>query len=156
MQAVIMNIVWQRWLMLAMNSLARPTYCWTCFFSSVFMLELLRCKSAASRVYIGLIRSMNHRLSMTSISNSSFSCLVIVTSGVMYIARVSRSLALVAENPCAGWGFSFCLTNSHADETDWSGLTRAALLEVVDWISRHSHIDADWVLSGSATRPSSE
>src|SRR3989442_2750374 len=108
--------------MLAMNSLARPTYCWTCFFSSVFMLALVRCKSADRRVYIGLMRSMNRRLSMTSISNSSFDPLLIVTSGVMYIARVSRSLALVDENPWAGLGFSFCLTNSHADETDWSGI----------------------------------
>src|ERR1700682_2034610 len=122
MQVVMMSMVWRRWLMLAMNSLARPTYCWTCFFSSVFMLALLLWRSAARRVYIGLMRIMKRRLSMTSISNSSFSFLVMGTSGVMYIARVSRSLALVDEKPCAGCGFSFCLTKSHADETDWSGI----------------------------------
>jgi hypothetical protein len=121
MQVVILNIVWRRWLMLAMNSLARPTYCWTCFFSSGFMLALLRCKSAANRVYIWLMRSAKRRLSMTSTSNSSSVPLVIVTSGVMYIARVSRSLELVGEKPCAGWGFSLCLTNSHAAETDGRG-----------------------------------
>ena len=37
-----------------------------------------------------------------------------ITSGMMYIARVSRSLALVGEKPWAGCGFSLFLTNSQA------------------------------------------
>ena len=82
--------------MLAMNSLARPTYCCTCFFSSTLILALLRCRSAESRVYIGFTRRTNLRLSTTSTSKSA-GPREMTTSGMMYIARVSRSLELVDE-----------------------------------------------------------
>ena len=39
------------------------------------------------------------------------------TSGMMYIARVSRSLALVDEKPWAGCGLSLVLTNSQTSAT---------------------------------------
>ena len=67
-------------------------------------------------MYIGLTRSMKRRDSTTSTSKS-VSPFAMITSGRMYIARVSRSRVLVAENPCAGWGFSFDLTNSQTSET---------------------------------------
>jgi hypothetical protein len=69
--------------------------------------------------------STNRRLSMTSISNASSVSLVIVASGVMYIAHVSRSPAFVGENPRARWGIQLVL-DELPRRRDWLTISRAS------------------------------